>query len=624
MFVELSRSIDHTRHSLNKVLRLTWIPVLVGLAAAILYLSQSWGYAHSLDSVLDEGAYLYKGYAFVTGQYRIYQDYGFWSNHMPFSFYIPGAVQALFEPGLRAGRYFSVALGGVMLLGLWIITRRLAGAWWAALVLVGLAINPAIIKMYSTAISQVLISCMLVWVLVLSLGKDRPVWQLVVGVMLAALMWMTRINLFPLLPLLLLYIFWQHGRKIGLIALSAGVLTLLLLHLAFWPGILRMYAYWLPERITPFLDPWRPPPATPIWDPVIRLSDRVNSFFRTYRFHFLALTGVVASWILWLRSSAWKSRSLYRSAVFLSVLFFALYSLHFWATMSKNYCAFCLEGYTAFFASLGWLLLALSFSTWSKENSWWRQTLAAGFVIVVSAGIGFSTYAEYGSSLLEIDLSLFGLPSIGVLFENKFQILPREGRYWAATIAGLLGGIAILIASALIARFSLGPSQEKPSFGYITLILLLLIGAFLTPTYILGGGYQTFDCGGDVISSYESVGAHLARIIPPGSKVYWYGGLSFAPLLYLEGVQIYPAQVNDGYSLYLDGDAAALEKYGYWNPDLSNRWLDETEFALIEQRSYRQTFRDTVDQDRFVELEPTPDKVICRDNSRIRIFKRLK
>jgi len=106
--------------------------------------------------------------------------------------------------------------------------------------------------------------------------------------------------------------------------------------------------------------------------------------------------------------------------------------------------------------------------------------------------------------------------------------------------------------------------------------------------------------------------------------VYWYGGLSFAPLLYLEGVQIYPAQVNDGYSFYLDGDAVALEKYGYWNPDLSNRWLDETDYALIEQRNYRQTFRDTVDQDRFVELEPTPDKVICRDDSRIRIFKRLK
>lgn len=620
----LSKFKDQTRDGLEMVLKQTWVPYLIALAATALYLSQSWGYAHSLDSVLDEGAYLYKGYAFVTGQYRIYQDYGFWSNHMPLSFFIPGTVQALFAPGLRTGRYFAVLLGGLMILGLWIVTRRFSGSWWAALVLAGVAINPAIIKMYSTAISQVLISCMLVWVVVLILGEDRPIWQLILGAMLAAVMWMTRINLFPLLPLLFIYIFWQYGRNTGLVVLSAGLLTLLLLHAPFWPGILRMYAYWLPEQITPFLTPWRPPQATPIWDPEIGPADRVNSFFRTYRFHFLALTGVAACWVLWPRRHAWESPSRYRGAAFLSALFLALFSLHFWATMSKNYCAFCLEGYTAFFASLGWLLLALTFSNWSKSLSWWRQSIIIGLVIAVSAGIGFSTYADFGSSLLEIDLSLFGLPSIGVLLENKFQIMPREGRYWAATIAGLAGGILILTVSGLVVRFSRNPAQQNLSFGYITLVLLLVIGVFLTPTAVLGRGYQTFDCGGDVISSYESVGAHLARVIPSGTKVYWNGGLSFAPLLYLAGVQIYPAQVNDGYSFYLDGDAVALEKYGHWNPDLSNRWLDETDFALIEQRNYRQMFRDVVDQDRFIELEATPDKVICRDNSRIRIFKRLK
>lgn len=76
-----------------------WLPYLIALAAAILYLAQSWGCAHSLDSVLAEDAYLYKGNAFVTGQYRIYQDYGFWSNHMPLALYIPGAVQAIFGRG---------------------------------------------------------------------------------------------------------------------------------------------------------------------------------------------------------------------------------------------------------------------------------------------------------------------------------------------------------------------------------------------------------------------------------------------------------------------------------------------------------------------------------------------
>ncbi len=166
--------------------------------------------------------------------------------------------------------------------------------------------------------------------------------------------------------------------------------------------------------------------------------------------------------------------------------------------------------------------------------------------------------------------------------------------------------------------------RQTTIFGYYVLILTLTAGVLLTPTSLLGLGYKTLDCGGDVISSYESAGAHLAGTIPPDSRVYWKGGLSAAPLLYLPGVQIYPSQINGDYSFYLDGDVNALEKYGYWNPELSNRWLDETDYVLMEQRYYRRWFRDTVDQDRFVELEPTPDKVICRENSRIRIFKRVK
>jgi hypothetical protein len=114
----------------ESIASLTWLPYLLALAAGLVYLFQSWGYAHSLESVLDEGAYLYKGYAFVTGQYRIYQDYGFWSNHMPLDFYIEGNVQSIFGPGLRTGRYFAFFARMLMLLGLWITTRD-ERPWWA-------------------------------------------------------------------------------------------------------------------------------------------------------------------------------------------------------------------------------------------------------------------------------------------------------------------------------------------------------------------------------------------------------------------------------------------------------------------------------------------------------------
>jgi len=598
------------------------LPCWLALLAGLVYLAQSWGYAHSLESVLDEGAYLYKGYAFITGQYHIYQDYGFWSNHMPLAFYIPGSVQAVFGLGLRSARYFALLLGGLMLLGLWLVTRRLSNPWWAALVIAGTALNPAVIKMYSTANSQVLIACMLVWTLALTLGDKRPLWQLILGTILAAAIWMTRVNLFPLLPLLVAYIYWQHGRRAGMLSAVGGSLSLLVLHALFWPDVLRIYAYWLPDSLTSILAAWKPPQAQLFWDPEIGLATRINSTFRTFRFHFLALAGIAAAWIFWPRKSSWKTPTQYRTAVFLSFLFLALFALHFWATMSKNYCAYCLEGYTAFFISVGWITLALTFACWSREAAWPRQVLAAVYVLLITAGVGFSNFEDLGRAILELDFPWIGLPSIAVLLENKYGILPRQGQYLAAAGTGAAAGLAILLAAGLLALLDYRRAR-RARYGFWAVICLLAAGALLTPTLVLGRGYQSLDCGGDVIASYETAGRHLARLIPPGSQVYWKGGLSVAPLLYVPGIQIYPSQVNGDYSYRLGGDPDALEKYGLWNHRLANRWLDETDYVLVEERYYRKWFKDWVDQDRFIELDPTPDKVACRGNSAIRIFKRL-
>ncbi len=116
--------------------RLEKTPWLAEAAAALLGLVYAgWGlfFAHTSNSLLDEGAYLYKGFLFVTGRYWPYQDYGPWTNHMPLSFLIPGAIQALFEPGLRTGRYFMVVVGLVMLAGDLAVGQTLWGKMVGAL-----------------------------------------------------------------------------------------------------------------------------------------------------------------------------------------------------------------------------------------------------------------------------------------------------------------------------------------------------------------------------------------------------------------------------------------------------------------------------------------------------------
>ena len=203
--------------------RTPWIAEAIAFLGAIVYVIQSWIYAHTQASILDEGAYLLKGLMYARGQYYPYQDYGFWTNHMPLSFLIPGYAQVLFGPGIRTGRYLALSLGALMVLGAWILARRLGGRWWALGAVWLLALNIHLIKIYSVFATQGLIACMLVWVLVLTLGPDRPPWQLYLGTILAGLTFLTRINMAPVLPLVIIYIFWQYGKKIGLWSFFIGV-----------------------------------------------------------------------------------------------------------------------------------------------------------------------------------------------------------------------------------------------------------------------------------------------------------------------------------------------------------------------------------------------------------------
>ena len=215
-----------------------WIWIGLALLGGLAYFCLAWAKIHSLPSIIDEGLYLYKGYLFSSGAYVPFQDGGPWTNHMPLSFLIPGWVQAVFGLGLRTGRYYAIALGMLMLLGVWINTRRLGGLGWAAGAVWLIALNPFYLDVYDKAQSQVLIACLLAWVLVFTLGRGRPFWQVVLGAGLAGLTLITRINLLFLLPLVLGYIAWEHGWRT---AIWAGVVSHALfagLHLLYWPEIL--------------------------------------------------------------------------------------------------------------------------------------------------------------------------------------------------------------------------------------------------------------------------------------------------------------------------------------------------------------------------------------------------
>jgi hypothetical protein len=591
---------------------------ILSAAAILLFAIQLLTNAHFQVPVLDEGLYLYKGLLFVSGRYQPFQDYGPLTNQMPFAFLIPGIVQFLFGPGLRTGRYFAVLLSLIMILGLWLTSRRLTNPWLAAGAVWIIAILPAATKIYSMAISEGLIACLLMWVMFLTLGEKRKLWQLVLGSILAGLIVMIRINLLPLLPLLCLYILWQNGWKSAAWATLACALTVVLSHAFYWPNILRLWAYWLPESLVPFLKAWRPPlDALPFWNPTVTLTDRLSSLIDGVRFYYVPVIGALTAWALWPRQSAWKNPAQFRIAVFLSALFLSLLVLHAWASLSQNYCVYCFPIYTSFFASIGLLLVVVTVASWRTRLDLWQQIAPGLIIIAIFAGIGFNLIpAAFIQKVMELPVprirSLHFLPGNAELQQvigNKFHLeLEALVPIFSMVIPILLGilccGICSLIAF-LLAR-SIHRSATQPSAAALVLIFTLLVGCILSPTAWLGNGYHRYDCAGDVLAAAELAGEALQGVVPPQAQIFW-RGISPVTLLYLPQAAIYPAQLNGDYSFRLGGETDELLRYGWWDKSLGLQWAREADDILVAQKYNKGWLKDTLESGMYQEITIFPD-----------------
>ncbi len=574
------------------------LPLGLAFLGALVYLIQAWYYSRFQISLLDEGAYLLKGLLFVNRQYVPYAPNGPWSNHMPLSFLIPGYVQQLFGAGLRTGRYLMVFNGLIALAGVWVLARRLGNLWWAALAVGAIALNPALIKHYSLANSQSLVAAFLIWSLVLVLGRDRPLWQLLLGAALAGLLMMTRLNMAPVVGLAVLYIAWEYGWRTGLMAAIAGLAPVILLHALYWPGILVVWARFVPVSLAPFLSPWAEPAGLPSWNPPISWDTRILSFLHGFRFHFVALFGSLNAWLLWPGKKQWEEAWRYRAAIFLSVLFVLLLLLHMVAALGLSYCVFCYPLYISFFSLLGFLIVIVSFPAWMRRLPAWRSVLIAvvvfGFFVLIAYGASTSV-GERALSILYLQVPrvrlfeiLPGTTNLGAYPQSLFNLshldLERYARRVIPTLAGLIAGGIWLSLVGVMLRWARRKNEHRqyPSYGATLLTASLALGFVFSPSVVLGGGYDTYDCDHDVLRSYEDIGIQLNAAIHAGSSVFWRGGDSAVPLLYLPAVQLFPAQINGDYAYRLGGDPAALVAYGYWNEQVGREWIQQADYVLVD------------------------------------------
>jgi hypothetical protein len=605
----------------------SWLPLILAGVGAILYLIQAIIYAHTTVSSLDEGSYLIKGMFYLNGVYKPFEPYGPLTNKAPFAFLIPGIAEYLFGAGLRTGRYFSIFLGLLTIFGVWITARRWTNNWLAAFTVWIFALSPMIIKLHARAVSEVIIACILAWICVLVLDKERPLWQVILASALAAIAVFTRQNMAPILPFLILYTFWQHGKQKGLWAFAAGSFFFLAFHIFYWPRVMTIWAPWLPENLTPFLDPFRiPTDSVPIWDPNIDFWNRLNSFFQGLRYHFIPLLGGLFGLILLPPRADWRSAPAMRAAVFLAVSYFVLAAMHGWAAIASQYesysCVFCFSNYLGFFDPLGILFFVIAFAyAWNQNPNRVVKILSILVVLVVATGIGYSLFEQVGNGLLNLPI-VPRVRSGGIGFVAIVDALTQgldmplvQVKRWISSSLGFLVGFAVLLASLFIWK-----RAQRSNFT-LTLVNSFLVAGFALST-VLHLGESRLDCNTDIIRDHEELGSYLASIIPAGSLVYWDGGNAYTPMIYVPKARIFPPQINDGYTFHIGGDPDVLYYFSHWNAELDARWRAEADIFIIEAKRYA-NWKDFLTPQEFQEFAKPTASPSCNEGAELRIFQRL-
>jgi hypothetical protein len=622
-------------HKVNTILA-----IVFALVGGAIYLWYSIQFANTQRSTIDEGLFLYKGYLFASGVYHPFQVNGPHTEYGPLSYLIPGYIQLWFGAGLQTGRVFAVVVGILGLAGLWGAAKRLGGSWWATGAVWVAVLNPAVIRFYSFGISQGLVSCLLMWALFLALGSDRRVWETALSSVLAGLILLTRQNMAPVLPILLIYIFWQYGRKHGLIATLAGAIVVMLGHAIFWPGILMMWAPWLPASLTPFLDAWRLPAGSTAglefhhdW------MAWVYSLLEGFRFHFVALVGSIIGLVLWPTRKEWKSEWQYRTGIFLAVLYFVLLGMHIWAGLGFggiNYGnAYTVNPYLAFFTYVGLLLTITVFTNLRGRLSIFRQIMIVLLVVSISLGIGYGDFDSTDEFLLNLHIPriqtflrtgkiLPGNVPLWEYFTDKFGIAYATSRWLIPMLSGVLVGLLILLVSFTI--WSLSKKGKftyfHSSYGKITAITFMLAGIILSPSAALGGGFNQWQCNQNVIKTYEQAGRGLANTISPKDHVYWVGGNAVAVLLYSPGINVHPQQLDWQWNYYLGGDAEMLARLGYWNDALATQWLQEADVIIIQQEYGDSSLQTYLDSNGYSNVLSTNEKMNCSSDSILLVYRK--
>lgn len=610
----------------NKSFQNIYLPRLLAILSGLFLLVRSFQYANILPARLDESLYLYKGYLFANGVYKPFEPYGLWTNKNPLGFLIPGWFQLIFGTGLRSGRLLSILLGLLTILAVWIVVKRFTNEWFAFFAVAAIGLNPFYAWTFAQFISQSLVAALLAWMLVFTLGKDKPIEQIILGTIFSVLIVQVRQNMLPIIPFLIFYIYWENGKKAGTISLLTSLLSFTGLTVLYWPEIIRNYLVVIPDFVISFAKEISYiPDANRVVSNQISSIERLYAFTQGLRIHLFEVLGVLFSSI-WILLPTNKKKKSFKSVLFLFITFIILFLAHLWAAIFNNYCVYCFSNYLAFFGVLGIVLFASCvYEQEEKIPAFW-QILGVIFLLLLCTGAGFSIYQDSGHVLMELEIPRIknlafepGSVELWTMLSNKFGLTYNELEIIIPTAFGFLFGLLFLGITAVWRKF------QKKTFSFLTIgtVVLALLGS--TATFPLteqqyGAALKT--CSGNSISTYEAIGEYLDSTIDPNSKVWWWGLSGQIILSYMDDIQIYPPQLNYMFNYLEGGTSDELYQHGYWNEELALEWLAEADYAIVENSTFSGDIVKWIDAKQFDELPHTIPINQCSPNDYFRIFRR--
>jgi len=568
-----------------------WRWYLLAAAGWLVFGAQALYFAHFQQVNMDEGAYLYAGLLFVKGVYHPFQAYGPWTNKMPVAFLLYGYLQQIFHPGLDTGRYFAVSSSMLALAGMWILARRFTNAKIAALTVWMVAATVALPRIYSFSVTESIVITLVIWSFVCILRERPRPWQLFIGGVLAGIISVTRINLIPVWLFVFLFTWKAYGLRRAAWAWTGALLAPLIVYAAYWPGILQLWAAWLPgfvrqwlpfDAVLPSIGYGRSADATTL---AIRLSATADAL-RTHPLAWLSLT--CATLLAW----AWRRRHGFKYQVLkgLVTLTWMLVLIHAWATIGRGgLLVFNLGIYTAFFIMLIFVIGGIALQEAEALPSGRVSGILIGLVTAAILVSGFYT----NNYLLKGYLASLAAAT-GHTAAPLLRWLPEVSRFrnpdilrgllvFAAIGAALLGFLWPRLLRGWRQRTFVHWWQQRSRQARLGMLFLAL--GVLSPTPFFSASFHPYDCPQhDTLALHEQIGQQLQQVIPPGAKVYWQGIKSVTPLLYLPyDVQTFPPQYNWPYNYVQQGDPDTLYRLSYWNEGLARQWREEADVIVLSK-----------------------------------------